>query len=159
MTRAGRFVVLALALGAPLPALSQAPAPETEIEGRWDVRWAQGIRNNADGSIEIQRWGDAVLDLTVADGLVEGSWTTDVLERVVWAVSGQWQDGQLRLEGTENDSGNPELDIVERMTLSARLIDGALEGEVRLHIRGRDRIPGARPFTGQRGEEDPERTK
>lgn len=150
-------VLALLALACPFPTLAQGTSSVSDIEGRWDVRWAQAIRNNADGTVEIQRWGDAILDLSATADGVEGSWTTEVIERVVWTVSGTWVDGVLRLEGTENDSANPELDIVERITLSARLSSGELEGEVRLHIRGRDRAPSARPFSGERHEGGAER--
>lgn len=140
------------ALGPHSTHLAQGVGTDSSVEGRWEVRWAQAVRNNGDGSMEVQRWGDATLELSVDGARVEGVWVTDVLERVVWTVEGTVDGATVRLEGTENDSSNPELDIVDRITITATVAGDEIEGTVRLHIRGRDRPPGARPFSGSRVE-------
>ena len=121
-----------------------------DLAGLWEVRWAQAIRNNRDGTVDIQRWGDAILDLSVEGESVTGTWTTEVVERVVWQVAGSYDGTALRLEGTEHDSANEELSIVDRISFRAALDGQELEGVVRVHIRGRDREPADRPFSGRR---------
>ena len=128
------------------------PASSQEIEGVWDVRWAQAVRVNADGSVEIQRWGDATLVLTREGDEVRGTWTTDVVERVEWRLAGTMDGATLTLTATENDSSNPDLAIVERLDWSASVHGDDIEGEVSMIIRGRSRPPARRPFTAQRRE-------
>lgn len=33
------------------------------IAGRWAVTWAQAVRHNRDGTLDVQKWGDATLVL------------------------------------------------------------------------------------------------
>jgi len=136
-----------LALGSSHDASAQAIEPAA---GLWAVRWAQAVRVNADLSVEIQRWGDGELELSVDGETVTGRWTTSIVETVNWSVSGTLRDGLLRLEATENDSTNPELDIVERLVITAHVQAGEMEGEIAMWFRGRERDPAPRPFTARR---------
>jgi len=44
------FPALLLTMGMPADVLAQ------DLSGDWDVRWAQAVRVNRDGSVEIQTW-------------------------------------------------------------------------------------------------------
>ena len=145
-------VTLLLAVLAPWWTATEAEAQD--LNGEWDVRWAQAVRVNADGTVEVQRWGDASLALQHSGEQVTGTWTTEVRERVTWAVTGTVRDGRLLLVATEHDSANDELAVVERITWQAEVKDDRLEGHVMLVIRGRQREPGRRPFTAARSEND-----
>lgn len=136
--------------GLSLLAVIAPPILAQDVTGAWDVRWAQAVRVNGDGSVEIQKWGDAELVLEQDGSRVTGSWTTDVLERVQWRLSGTIQNGRLRLEATDHDSTNEELAIVERIDWEATVRQDGIEGHVFLVIRGRQRAPGRRPFAATR---------
>lgn len=135
-----------------LLALAAAPVPMVaqDASGTWRVRWAQAVRTHADGSMEIQRWGDAELVIEQDGPQLVGSWTTNVLEPVTWSFEGTVEEGRLRLTSTGHDSTNPELAIVERMTWSGEVDGGNLTGTVSMHFRGRERAPSPRPFTAER---------
>ena len=51
------FPALLLTMGMPADVLAQ------NLSGDWDVRWAQAVRVNRDGTVEIQSWGSADLSL------------------------------------------------------------------------------------------------
>ena len=142
---------LGLTLIAPMAAAGQsAPAASALSEGTWDVRWAQAVRTSGSTLLEVQRWGDAVLELAAAGDSVHGRWTTNVLEEVNWTVSGTARDGVLHLRGTEHDSENAELDIVESVELEVTVQGDSLEGTVLLRFRGAVRPGAPRPMTGTR---------
>lgn len=141
---------LLLALGVGFAALAANGAAAQDVSGTWDVRWAQGVRVNRDGTVEIQRWGDAELVLSQQGDRVTGRWTTRIQETVNWSVSGTLRSGHLRLEATEHDSENPELEMVELIEWDGALTDDRIEGHVSLTFRRMRREPGARPFTATR---------
>lgn len=144
-------MLCAALLVTPIVGAGQAePEADSNVAGAWNVRWAQAIRVNRDAPIEIQRWGDAELVLDTDGTTVTGRWTTNVLEVVNWRVAGTFREGRLELEGTEHDSTNPELDIVERIELRARLEEGVLEGTIAMSFRGMTRDPAQRPLTARR---------
>lgn len=138
------WVTLVGLLAIPSSSLAQ------DVTGVWDVRWAQAVRINRDGSVEIQRWGDAELALTRDGTAVSGTWTTHVAETVTWTVAGTVEGDRILLEATENDSDNPELEIVERLVWRGTIAPNAIEGTVEMSFKGMDRVPGARPFTATR---------
>jgi hypothetical protein len=125
-------------------------ATVAQVAGDWDVRWAQAIRVNGDGSVEIQGWGDATLTLTQDGDQVNGVWTTNVLEEVHWPVSGTLSGDRLTLRAGENDSTNPELDVVEQLVWEGTVAEDRIEGTVVMSFRGMSRSPGERPFTATR---------
>jgi hypothetical protein len=140
------LVGIAVAFGA----LAPGGVSGQDVSGTWDVRWAQGVRVNRDGSVEIQRWGDAELVLSQQGDRVTGRWTTHIVETINWSVSGTLQSGRLRLEATEHDSENPELEMVELIEWDGTLDGDRIEGHVSLTFREMRREPGARPFTATR---------
>ncbi len=127
-----------------------AGANAQDIDGSWQVRWAQAVRTHADGSMEIQRWGDAELVLSSDGDSVFGYWKTNIQEPVQWELSGQLENGGFRLVGTEHDSTNPELDVVERIEIRGSVEGGTISGTVELRFEGRTRPPSPRPFRGSR---------
>lgn len=149
-----RRVGALLALLALLPVRGLAQASDAPLAGRWSVTWAQAVRVNPDGSLEIQRWGDAELILHVEGERVTGEWITSLRDRVTWRVEGSWEDGRLHLTATEHDSDNPELAAVESMEWEARVEAGRMEGTVWLHFRGvrSGRAAPPRPFRATRGD-------
>jgi len=54
-----------------------------DVSGDWDVRWAQAVRVESDGSVEVQAWGDAELHLVQDADRLTGTWTTHVLDGYV----------------------------------------------------------------------------
>lgn len=133
-----------LGLTSPGPVVGQADS----AAGSWRVTWAQAVRNNRDGTQEIQKWGDATLILKQDGEQVSGTWTSTALDQVTWQVSGTFRDGRLVLEATENDSDDPQLAVVERMRWRATLEGDRLDGQMTLEFRGR----GARPWRPWRAE-------
>jgi hypothetical protein len=131
-------------------ALAPAPALAQDVSGDWEVRWAQAIRVNGDGTVEVQGWGDAALTLSQDGALVTGTWTTNVLEEVSWPVSGTLEGDRLTLRATENDSANPELDVVEQLVWEGTVSPDRIEGTVAMSFKGMNRPPGERPFTAVR---------
>ena len=144
----GRIDV-ALLIGA-LLASAPAPGKAQDVSGDWDVRWAQAIRVNTDGTVEIQAWGDAELSLRQEGTRLTGTWTTNVLEEVHWPVTGTLEGERLTLRATENDSDNPELDVVEQLAWEGTVTADGLEGTVAMSFRNMRRPPAARPFTATR---------
>jgi hypothetical protein len=132
-------------------AAAQTPGnTDALFEGVWQARWAQAVRTQADGSFEVQRWGEGELEIrAVADG-VEARWTTEVVERVTWSLVGSPGSDRLVLRSTGHDSDNAELDVVERLEMHLLLAGDHLEGELRMHFRGRSRPPSPRPITAKR---------
>ncbi|MDA0313489.1 MAG: hypothetical protein O2992_15445 [Gemmatimonadetes bacterium] len=129
-------------------ALTPAIANAQTTDVTWNVTWAQAVRINRDGPVEIQKWGDAELALTVDGGVVTGRWTTTVAEGVTWTVRGTLENGRLSLEATEHDSTNPELDMVEKVQFRATIDVDKIEGTVSMSFKGMNRDPGSRPFNG-----------
>ena len=125
-------------------------AMSSELVGEWDVRWASAIRHNTDGSVEVQKWGDALMVFEQVGDSVTGSWTTMILVRVTWTFQGTFRNGHLRLRSIGHDSDNSELDIIEEIVWDARLTDGRLDGYVALLFRGRARDPARRGLTAVR---------
>ncbi len=121
-----------------------------DLVGEWDVRWASAIRNNTDGSVEVQKWGDALMVFEQVGDSVTGSWTTTILERVTWTFQGTFRDGHLRLGSIGHDSENSELDIVEEIVWDARRTGERLDGYVAMRIRGRARDPSRRDLSAVR---------
>ncbi|MGI9627106.1 MAG: hypothetical protein ACR2QM_09735 [Longimicrobiales bacterium] len=123
---------------------------EAEVGGVWSVRWASGVRSYPDGRFEVQRWGEATLALEVDGERVEGTWTHHLSESVTWTVAGSFVGGTLRLEAIGNDSSNPELDLIESIVWLGRIEEGEIKGTVSMKLKGRDKTPAARPFSGVR---------
>lgn len=144
-----RNIIWPTALAATL-VLVPAPALTQDVSGDWEVRWAQAIRVNGDGTVEIQRWGDATLTLRQDGARVTGTWTTNVLEEVNWPVAGRLEGDRLTLRATENDSSNPELDVVEELAWEGTVSPDRIEGTVAMSFNGMSRPPGERPFTAIR---------
>lgn len=141
----GRWWVLgAVALATPLGSVAQ------DVSGTWEVTWAQAVRYEGDGSLEVQRWGEALLELRQDGDGVEGTWITDILEEVRWTVQGTVSGGRLALTSTGHDSENPDLEIVEEMRWRAEVSGDALEGETRMVIRGRENVVRWRPWSAKR---------
>lgn len=142
---AAAWALLALVLAGPTAAAQS-------VGGTWNVRWAQAIRIERDGTVVVRRWGDGTLTLAVRGGSVSGEWTTETArEPVTWTVSGSTTGGSLRLTATENDSNDPEIALIERVDFEATVGAEALEGHIRMTIRGQDREPVSRPFSASRG--------
>jgi hypothetical protein len=146
MTTLGRWLAAATALAAPLAASAQA------VSGTWDVTWAQAVRYERDGSMEIQRWGEALLELHQDGDRVTGSWITNILEEVRWTVEGTVSEGGLTLTSTGHDSDNPELEMVLEMRWRAEVSEDGLEGESRIVVRGREDLVRWRPWSAKRVE-------
>lgn len=142
----GLLCLLLILPATPVQAIAQ------EVSGTWQARWAQAVRTHADGSMEIQRWGDAQLVIEQHGSQLSGTWTINVQERVTWTFEGTLEEGRIRLSSTGHDSTNPELAIVDRMTWSGAMEAGELSGTVSMHFRGRERPPAARPFTAERSQ-------
>jgi hypothetical protein len=130
--------------------VSSPVADTVDVTGAWTVRWAQAVRVNADLSVEIQGWGVADLVLDQQGDRVRGTWTTEVVERVTWTVEGSIEGDRLELRSVESDSDNSELAMAESITWRATVSGEQMEGIVLLGIRGRDRPPAERPFSGCR---------
>jgi len=138
--------VLSVAFTAPGDAATQ------DVSGAWGVTWAQAVRNNPDGSMEIQRWGDAELVLGQDGDQVSGRWTTQVSGRVTWTVRGTLAGDRLTLTASEHDSDDPQLAQVLEMRWRGRLAGDRLEGEMTLVFRGADRPRPWRPWRAVRAE-------
>lgn len=121
-----------------------------EAAGAWRVDWAQAVRNNRDGTLEIQKWGGAELQLTREGDAVRGTWTTHVAGDVRWTVHGTVRAGRLTLEATENDSTDPQLAAVERMRWRGTISGDRIEGEMTLIFRGAARDRPWRPWRAKR---------
>ena len=139
-----RRLVLLLAVTWPRPMAAQ------DVAGTWTVTWAQAVRNNRDGTQEIQKWGDAVLVLAQDGDHVSGEWTTTVLGRVTWKVEGSVQNGRLILSASEHDSNDPQLAQVGEMRWRGTLDGDRLEGEMTLVFRGAERPRAWRPWRAAR---------
>jgi len=120
-----------------------------EVVGLWDVTWAQAVRYDGD-EMEIQRWGDATLELHGNGDEVTGTWTTSIVETVRWSLSGTWTGDLLTLTATERDSDNPELAVVEEMRWRARLTPEGLVGDMTMVLRGRARDLRWRPWNARK---------
>lgn len=138
-------VVLATGLS-----LASAPAAAQDGSGDWEVRRAQAVRVKGDGTVEIQGWGDAALSLREDGGQVTGTWTTNVLEEVHWNVNGTLDGDQLTLRATENDSTDPEHNLVEQLVWNGTFSSDRIEGTVATWFRSMNRVAGQRPFTAIR---------
>ena len=137
---------LSIAVGAPTPAATQG------VSGAWDVTWAQAVRNNRDGSMEVQRWGDAALVLRQDGDQVSGQWAVQVSGRVTWTVQGTLAGDRLTLTASEHDSDDPQLAQVLEMRWRGRVSGDRLEGEMALVFRGADRPRAWRPWRAVRAE-------
>jgi len=142
------MVVAALALGAPCAA--------QDVSGIWGVTWAQGIRVQRDGSVEVESWGEATLDLQQAGDRVTGTWIRRLGEQGVarWQVDGAFREGVLRLAATQSEADTDlvraQLAQVERMEWEGRLESGRLGGEMRVVLRDAPRLNAARPWRAER---------
>lgn len=143
-----RLLVVAAVLALAARPVGAQEAPD--IAGTWDVRWAQAVRVNRDLSVEVQGWGDAILQLEQDGSELSGTWTTEVRERISWSVTGSILGERVTLRATEHDSDDAELAIVESIEWTGSLTGGELHGHVMLRIGGRDREPARRPFTATR---------
>ena len=142
--RVMRIVLGTLALATPLGGSAQA------LSGAWDVTWAQAVRFERDGSMEIQRWAEAGLVLQQEGDRITGTWTENVLEEVRWTVEGTLSGGLLTLRSTGHDSENGDLEIVEERLWRAQVSGDTLEGETRMVIRGRPDVVRWRPWSARR---------
>lgn len=133
-----------------LAALPPRRAAAQDVSGTWDVTWAQAVRINRDGSVEIQKWGPATLVLHQEGDAVTGTWTTRAAGVVTWKVEGTLRDGRLELSARENDSDDPELAVVSRLRWRAEVEGGHLEGKMTLELRGSDRARPWRPWRAER---------
>lgn len=120
-----------------------------DVSGDWDVRWAQAVRVESDGSVEVQAWGDAELHLVQDADRLTGTWTTHVRETVRWTFEGTIQDGRFSLESAGHDSHNPELVVVEGVHWEGALVDGRLDGYVAMRFQGMRREPARHPFSAE----------
>ncbi|MCH7565669.1 MAG: hypothetical protein IH968_17790 [Gemmatimonadetes bacterium] len=125
----------------------RATASAAGLTGEWDARWASGVRHNLDGSIEVQRWGDALMVFEQDGDSVTGSWTT---WGVTWTFEGTVQGAHLHLRSIRHDSDNPELDSLEAIVWDATLTGDRLDGYIELLIRGDAREPARRPWSAAR---------
>ena len=126
--------------------LFAAPAAAQDVSGTWDVTWAQAVRNNADGSMDVQKWGEATLVLVQKGERVTGTWTTRVPGVVKWAAEGTFKDGWITLTATSHDSKDPEIAAITRIRWRGAFKGDRLEGEMSLDFRGSDRERPWRPW-------------
>lgn len=119
------LAVVALAAAA-LPAWT-ARANAQEPAGRWDVTWAQAVRRDRDGSVEIQRWGEARLVLERDANALSGTWFSDP-GGVTWQITGTVDGNRIRLQATEHDSDDPQLAVAESMNWEGTLDGDRMEG-------------------------------
>jgi len=145
-----RRMLTAVALCGTTAAVSSASAACQDVSGSWNVTWAQAVRNNRDGTQEIQKWGDATLSLHQEGERVYGEWTQTVLERVTWKVEGTLVGDRLTLSATDHDSTNPQLAQVQEMRWRATLASDRLDGEMTLVFRGAQRSRPWRPWRATR---------
>ena len=138
------------AMTAVLVALSVCgPAAAQEVNGTWKVTWAQGIRVERDGSVEVERWGEATLDLRQQGDSVTGSWTRTIPGEGVarWRVEGTLRDGLLRLAGRDgsgdSEATRSQVAQIESLGWEGRLEGDRLAGEMWLVVTDVPR-PGAR---------------
>ncbi len=149
-------LVLAFVL-APATATAQ-PDLVTGVAGEWAVRWASGVRTEADGSITVRSSEDAVLALRSVGDSVAGTWTFDFepVGRVAWDVAGTWDGARLVLESTKVEYERPPTDgpgPVTRQRWVGALENGSLEGELWMWITtasGRELESGPRPWSARR---------
>ena len=144
----GAFLVAAAGLLAPI-----TPCEAQDLAGTWDVEWAQAVRYE-DGELQIQRWGDAALELHLEGDQLTGSWTTNIQERVQWTVTGTFANGRLTLTAAEHDSDNAQLDMVEEMRWRGTLTDAGLEGDMTMVFRGRTGDLRWRPWSATKAGAD-----
>ncbi|MCH7992558.1 MAG: hypothetical protein IIC35_09100 [Gemmatimonadetes bacterium] len=137
------FPALLLTMGMPADVLAQ------NLSGDWDVRWAQAVRVNRDGTVEIQSWGSADLSLVQDGTRLTGTWTTHVGETVTWMFTGTAHDGRFSLKSTGHDSDNPELAVVVGVRWEGAWADGHIEGHVAMRFEGMRREPARRPFSAE----------
>lgn len=121
-----------------------------DVSGHWDVTWAQAVRNERDGTMTIQKWGEATLELTQEGDRVTGTWTTRIRGVVTWKVDGMLRGGRLSLTATEHDSDDPELAAIARMRWRATLSGDHLDGEMTLSFEGAGRERRWRPWRADR---------
>jgi hypothetical protein len=130
--------------------LTPRAAPAQGATSGWEVRFAQSVRTNQDGSMDILRWGEATLALRQAGDSIEGSWTTRIGNPVTWHVSGSMRGDTVAFQATATDSDDPELRQIERIVWEAVVPGDLLEGRMAYHFRGMRRAPSWRPFSGRR---------
>jgi len=133
-----------------------APCAAQDLTGAWKVTWAQGIRVQRDGAVEVESWGDAVLDLRQDGDLVTGTWIRPLGELGVarWRVDGSFRDGVLRLVArdaeADSDVVRAQLAQVDRLEWEGRLEGDRLGGEMHVVLRDAPRLNAARPWRGER---------
>jgi len=145
MTAARRPILVGLAL----LLVSAQPGSGQGAEGAWDVRFGQSVRRNADGSVEVQRWGNAELVLGVAGDSVRGTWTTHVLQDVTWQVRGTLNGADLRLEAAERHPREGS-EPLERIAWEGTVSGDTMEGRMALSFRDAPRPAIWSPFSGRR---------
>ncbi len=127
----------------------RATASDAGLTGEWNARWASGVRHNLDGSVEVQKWGQALMVFEQDGDAVTGSWTNGITG-VTWTFKGTVQGGHLRLRSIGHDSDDPDLDFLEGIVWDATLTGDRLDGYVELHIRGHVREPARREWSAVR---------
>lgn len=140
--------LLAIAIG--------APASAQDVSGVWKVAWAAGMRIQRDGSVEVENWGEATLDLRQEGDRVSGTWIRSVEGEGTarWSVVGTFREGLLALSATEGEADTPvvraQLDQIESLNWEGKLTDDRLEGEMWLIIPEAPRAGLRRPWHAER---------
>ena len=147
--RTSGFVLAALVVASPCRA--------QDVSAAWKVTWAQGIRIQPDGAVEVESWGEAVLDLLQEGDRVSGTWVRPLgaLGVARWHVEGSLLDGLLRLTATEAEADTEavraQLAQVERLEWEGRLEDDRLAGEMWVILReAPSRVNQPRPWRAER---------
>jgi hypothetical protein len=141
-------LLLAVAIG--------SPAAAQDVSGTWEVTWAAGVRVQRDGGVEVERWGEATLDLDQEGDRVTGIWTRPIEGQgsVRWTVEGTFRDGVVALRASEGAADGQvvrdQLAQVEGLEWEGRLTGDGLEGEMRVILRDAPRLSVPRPWRAQR---------
>lgn len=148
-------------MGARLLALAAAmaigaPCAAQDVSGTWNVTWAQGIRLERDGRVEVESWGGARLELSQEGDSVTGTWTRAIEGQGVarWRLAGTFRDGLLRLSGSEgtgdSEATRSQVAQIERLGWEGRLEGERLQGEMWLVLRDVPRAGARRPWHAER---------
>lgn len=146
--RLGGALVLASAL-----LVAATPAAQGVV-GTWKATFAQAVRVNTDGRVEVQKWGAATLALRQSGDSLLGTWTTNVAGEVTWSVHGTLRDGRLRLEATARQAArapmSAQLAQVESMHWDGTVQGGRIQGEMWLVFVRSARAPVKTPWRAER---------
>jgi len=145
---------IAIAIAAAL--VLGAPAAAQDVTGVWSVTWAQGVRVPRNGSVEVESWGRATLDLRQSGGAVTGTWirTIEGEGTARWKVEGTVHDGVLRLGSSESEADSPRLAAqlaqIDSIGWEGRLDGDRLVGEMWLVVPDVERLRARRPWHAER---------